>query len=83
MKELRCPKCNSVFAVDEADYDSIVNQVRNAEFNQEVERRIVELHRQQVAEQKAVAADVEKNHQAALFHMDQEITALKSVLRES
>ena len=83
MKELRCPKCNSVFAVDEADYDSIVNQVRNAEFNQEVERRIVELHRQQAAEQKAVAADVEKEHQAALFRKDQEIIALKSEIRES
>ena len=83
MKELRCPKCNSVFAVDEADYDSIVNQVRNAEFNQEVERRIFELHRQQAAEQKAAAADVEKDHQAALFRKDQEITALKSEIRES
>ena len=83
MKELRCPKCNSVFAVDEADYDSIVNQVRNAEFNQEIERRIVELHRQQVAEQKAVAADVEKNHQAVLFRKDQEISALKTEIRES
>ena len=83
MKELRCPKCNSVFAVDEADYDSIVNQVRNAEFNQEVERRIDELHRQQAAEQKAVAADVEKEHQAALFRKDQEIIALKSEIRES
>ncbi len=83
MKELRCPKCNSVFAVDEADYDSIVNQVRNAEFNQEVERRIVELHRQQAAEQKAAAADLEKDHQAALFRKDQEITALKSEIRES
>ena len=83
MKELRCPKCNSVFAVDEADYDSIVNQVRNAEFNQEVERRILELHRQQVAEQKAAAADLEKDHQAALFRKDQEITALKSEIRES
>lgn len=28
MKELKCPHCGSVFAVDEADYASIVNQVK-------------------------------------------------------
>lgn len=40
MKEIKCPKCNNVFKVDEADYASIVNQVRNAEFVSEVERRV-------------------------------------------
>lgn len=38
MKELKCPKCGNVFKVDEADYAAIVGQVKNAEFNQEVER---------------------------------------------
>ena len=46
MKELKCPKCGNVFQVDEADYASIVSQVKNAEFNDEVSRRIAELHRQ-------------------------------------
>ena len=40
MKELKCPKCGSVFTVDESDYADIVNQVKNAEFNAEVDRRI-------------------------------------------
>ncbi len=53
MKELRCPKCGNVFSVDEADYASIVSQVKNAEFNDELARRIEELHKQQEAEQKA------------------------------
>lgn len=50
MKELKCPKCGSVFTVDEADYASIVNQVKNAEFQTEVDRRLEELHKQQQAE---------------------------------
>ena len=29
MKELKCPQCGNVFAVDEADYASILNQVKN------------------------------------------------------
>ena len=28
MKELKCPKCGNAFVVDEADYASIVNQVK-------------------------------------------------------
>lgn len=56
MKELKCPKCGSVFTVDEADYASIVSQVKNEEFNTEVRRRMSELQRQHEAENKASAA---------------------------
>ncbi len=51
MKELRCPKCGNVFKVDEADYVSIVNQVKNAEFEAEVERRMKEMEARHQAEQ--------------------------------
>ena len=40
MKELKCPKCGSVFQVDETDYASIVSQVKNAEFDAEMARRM-------------------------------------------
>ena len=36
MKELKCPKCGSVFTVDEADYASILQQVKNQEFEAEL-----------------------------------------------
>ena len=51
MKELKCPKCGNVFSVDEADYAFIANQVRNEEFDAELNRRIEELHQQQLAQQ--------------------------------
>ena len=53
MRELKCPKCGNVFSVDEADYASIVNQVKGAEFDAEVSRRIAELHKQHQAEEQA------------------------------
>ena len=74
MKELKCPKCGNVFKVDEADYASIVNQVKNAEFNDEVSRRIEELHKQQQAEEQARAAKKDQNHQSELFKKDQTIS---------
>lgn len=40
MKELKCPKCGSVFTVDEADYASIVSQVKNQQFEEELKKRM-------------------------------------------
>ena len=38
MPEIRCPKCSEVFQVDESGYDQIVQQVRNKEFEKELDR---------------------------------------------
>ena len=73
MKELKCPKCGSVFTVDEADYASIVNQVKNAEFNEEVNRRLQELHERHKAEELLAIAQVEKDYQDALVKKELEI----------
>ena len=43
MKELKCPHCGSTFTVDEAGFASLLNQVRNAEFENELARRLHEL----------------------------------------
>lgn len=70
MKELKCPKCGNAFVVDEADYASILSQVKNAEFQEEVERRMEEFHRQQKAEQKADALKAEMSFQEKLNAKD-------------
>ena len=50
MKELKCPKCGTSFAIDEADYASILTQVRNAEFEEALQIRIEETIAQHKAE---------------------------------
>ena len=84
MKELRCPNCGSVFTVDEADYASIVSQVRNAEFNGEISRRLAEMSARKDAEQKVSMAEADKSFnrklnekQQALMEKDNEIARLK------
>lgn len=84
MKELKCPKCGNVFSVDEADYASIVNQVKNAEFHEEVKRRLIEMTAQKDAEKKASLAEADKNYseqlaikQQSLTEKDSEIQRLK------
>ena len=47
MKELKCPKCGAIFTVDEADYASILNQVKNDAFEAEVDKMTIALYRYQ------------------------------------
>ena len=80
MADIKCPNCGKVFSVDESDYASIVNQVRNAEFHSEVERRITELTEQNKAVQRAASALAEQKHQNQLDQRDSEIQSLKDKL---
>ena len=73
MKELKCPKCGSVFSVDEADYAFILSQVKNREFEEEIKRRLTELHQQHLAEQKAAEVQLEKEHQTELEKKQREL----------
>lgn len=66
MRELKCPKCGTMFSVDEADYETILSQVKNAEFQKELDQRIREVERKHDAERKADAADAELKKQQEL-----------------
>ena len=46
MKELICPKCKTAFTIDENNFASIVKQVRDSEFQAELDRRIEEMKAQ-------------------------------------
>lgn len=81
MKEIKCPNCGKVFSVDESDYINIVNQVRNAEFQSEVESRIAELTERKNVEQQAASDLAEQKHQNQLNQKDSEIQSLKDKLK--
>ena len=87
MKEIKCPKCGSIFTVDEADYASIVSQVRNVEFEEELTRRISEMKGRQDAEQKVKDAAAREDFsrrlsdkERTILERDQEIVRLKASL---
>ena len=85
MKELKCPKCGSVFTVDEADYASIVvftvdeadyasivEQVKNAEFDAEVGRRMAELDLRHKMEQELASSRAEQDFQKKMMLKEKE-----------
>lgn len=71
--EIKCPKCGTPFAIDEADYATIVSQVRNQEFDQELDRRINELKALQAAQQTAALQKVEQAKRLELAAKDTEL----------
>ena len=75
MKELKCPKCGSMFTVDEADYASIVSQVKNAEFDAEIARRMKELDSRHKAEQELASTKAEQDFQQKMTRKELELGA--------
>ena len=69
-KELVCPNCHKVFTVDEADYASIVNQVKNAEFEEEMKRRMAEVEERYRVKEQLSATKASEQMQNALNEKD-------------
>ena len=80
MKELKCPQCGNVFKVDEADYASIVSQVKNNEFEAEVCKRINELKTQQAAQQQVKDAESREAFNAQMQKKQNELQAKEQEL---
>ena len=66
MAELKCPKCGTTFKVDDTSYADILNQVRNHEFEAELEKRLEQsLHSEKQSHQAEIAELKAKFEQAS------------------
>ena len=82
MQEIRCPNCGEVFQVDETGYEQIAQQVRNKEFEKELERRQKELEAQRENEIRLVRLQAEKQKDASITQKDAEIAAKNQKIAE-
>lgn len=74
MQEIRCPKCNEVFQVDDSGYSQIVQRVRDKEFEKEAARRAEELEKAKNSELKILEMEYEKKLESALSEKSDDIT---------
>lgn len=81
-QEIKCPHCGKSFTVNESEYAQLLSQVRNAEFNNEVEQRLHEQHVRWQAEQKAKEAQAQTSFQAELGKRDRTIGERESKIAE-
>ncbi len=80
MQEIKCPKCGEVFQIDEAGYAEIVKQVRNREFNEELQKQKATMDSEKkMAVELAVSKSVEEL-QKLLSEKEQEITKLQGTI---
>ncbi len=82
MQEIKCPKCGEVFQVDEAGYASIVKQVRDKEFGEELQKREKTFREEREQAVKLAKAETEKEYQHTLAEKEKTIADLEAKLRE-
>lgn len=83
MNEIKCPKCGTVFQIDEADYDSIVKQIRDKEFDKEISSREEQHKVDRENAVKLAEAHIKEELGQELNKKDLEISELKLSLKIS
>ena len=87
MQEIKCPKCGELFQIDESGYAQIVKQIRDSEFEKELDRREQEINARKESDLQLVRMQQEKTQAEALSRKDtlpaqkeQEIARLQAKL---
>ena len=74
MNEIRCPKCNEVFQVDESGYAAIIKQVKDKEFTKELEAR----NRTLEAEHRLALSKMEGDSKERIAELEKELEKVKA-----
>ena len=82
MQEIRCPHCGEVFQVDASGYAQIAQQVRDEEFQKELDRRVKELAERQADQLKYAQVQQEKEHDAALARKEAELAEREQTIAQ-
>ena len=78
MNKITCPNCTTAFKIDEAGYAAIQKQVRDQQFDKEIETRLSLAKIEKESAVKLAEANIKNSLQEELSKMDKELAALKS-----
>lgn len=78
MQEIKCPKCGEVFQVDESGYAAIVKQVRDKEFNKEVEAHEHRLQEEKDSAVKLAVTEAEADKDKQIAELQQKLALAES-----
>ncbi len=79
MAELKCPHCGQAFTVDDTELSSIVQQIRDSEFEKDLHKRVAELEEKHALEMSAQKNEITLATKDAY---EKEIQKLKDALSE-
>lgn len=80
MSDIKCPNCQAVFTIDEAQYADIMSQVRNAEFEKDLAKQLHEAEQRQKIEIQLAESKLEKKQQEDSAKKDAAIAQLEAKL---
>ena len=78
--EIKCPHCGEAFTVDESGYAAILNQVRDQEFQREVDARVSLAEKSREQEVALAVSKAEEALRAQIAERDGELVNLKAQL---
>ncbi len=78
MNEIICPNCHKVFKVDEAGFADILKQVRDHQFEEELQKRLNLADKEKDSAVKLAEANVRNSLQEQIAKKDKELTELKA-----
>lgn len=78
--EIKCPHCGEAFTVDESGYAAILNQVRDQEFQREVDARVSLAEKSREQEVELAVTKAEEALRAQIAERDGELVNLKAQL---
>ncbi len=78
MNEIICPNCKKAFKVDEAGFADILKQVRDHQFEEELNRRLALAKKEKESAVELAKANTKNSLQAELAKKDKELTELKA-----
>ncbi len=78
MNEIICPNCNKAFKVDEAGFADILKQVRDHQFEEELQTRLNLADKEKESAVKLAEANVRNSLQEQLAKKDKELTELRA-----
>lgn len=81
MNEIKCPKCGTIFQISETDYESIVKQIRDTEFEHELSIRETQFNKEKESAIKLAEANLERILKDNLSKKDLEIVELNHQLK--
>ena len=81
MKDIICPSCSKAFKIDETDYSDILNQVRNSEFDQEIEKRLKVADAEKKSALELAEANLRNSFQKALYERELKIGDLNQAIK--
>lgn len=81
--QIKCPNCGESITLEQNVYDSIANEVRNEQFEKELEKRAATLAKEKDTEIELAVSKSKTDLQLALAKKDSEIAALKGQLDSS